>query len=237
VLQRRDGTTAKYPHFGPDRAKPGSIVVDAQGKRFVNESAPYQTFVHAMHERGITSAYFIASRQFARKYGMGFSFPAPHPFRRQLLNGYLTEGRTIAMLAEKLGIDPATLEYTVSEFNTGARRGEDPQFGRGANAYDKFLGDPAHTPNPSLGPIEGGPFLAVKMHPGDVSTVFGLETSPDSEVRAGDGRVIAGLYAVGLDQNSVMRGVYPGGGSGIGPAMTFGYRAAQHMVRRSGAVT
>jgi succinate dehydrogenase/fumarate reductase flavoprotein subunit len=182
-----------------------------------------------MHERGVTNAYFIASRRFVRTYGMGFSFPAPHPFRRALLDGYLTEAPTLKTLAEKLGIDPTALEATVNEFNEGARRGEDPQFGRGANAYDKFLGDPAHAPNPSLAPVEHGPFLAVKMYPGDVSTVFGMDTGPDGEVRTAEGKVIPGLYAVGLDQNSVMRGVYPGGGSGIGPGMTFGYRAARRM--------
>jgi hypothetical protein len=48
-----------------------------------------------------------------------------------------------------------------------------------------------------------------------------------------EGAVINGLYAVGLDQNSVMRGVYPGGGSGIGPGMTFGYRAAKHLAAKS----
>jgi hypothetical protein len=32
-----------------------------------------------------------------------------------------------------------------------------------------------------------------------------------------------GLYAVGVDQSSVMGGHYPSGGINIGPAMTFGY--------------
>jgi succinate dehydrogenase/fumarate reductase flavoprotein subunit len=229
LLRNPDGSTAKYPHFGPDRAKPGAIVVDTAGRRFVNESAPYQTFVHAMHQKGITGAYFIATRRFARAYGMGFSFPAPHPFRRRLLDGYLTEAPTIAGLADQLGISAATLEQTVTVFNDHARRGEDPEFERGANEYDRFLGDPAHKPNPSLAPVEGGPFLAIKLHPGDVSTVFGLDTGLDGQVLAADGRVVHGLYAVGLDQNTFLRGVYPGGGSGIGPGMTFGYRAACHL--------
>ena len=56
-----------------------------------------------------------------------------------------------------------------------------------------------------------------------------MQTNADAQVLSKEGRVIAGLYAVGLDQNSVMRGVYPGGGSGIGPGMTFGYRAARHL--------
>jgi succinate dehydrogenase/fumarate reductase flavoprotein subunit len=228
LLRRRDGSVAKYPHFGPDRAKPGSIIVDERGRRFANESAPYQNFVHAMHEQAITGAYFIASRKFARTYGMGFAFPAPYPIRPLIRNGYLIEAPTIATLAQRLSIDPASLEHTIREFNRHAQQGNDPLFDRGGNVYDRFLGDPAHSPNPSLAPVEG-PFCAVRLQPGDVSTVLGLETGADAQVRSTGGNNVPGLYAVGLDQNSVMRGVYPGGGSGIGPGMTFGYRAARHL--------
>jgi succinate dehydrogenase/fumarate reductase flavoprotein subunit len=233
VLKNKDGSISKYPHFGPDRAKPGSIIVDTQGRRFANESAPYQAFVHAMHERAITSAYFIASRKFARTYGMGFAFAAPYPIRHLIRNGYLVEAPTIAALATKLSIDPAILEQTITEFNRHAKQGNDPAFRRGGNVYDQFVGDPTNKPNPSLAPLDHGPFCAVKIQPGDVSTVFGLDTAADGQVRSSDGRVIRGLYAVGLDQNTVMRGVYPGGGSGIGPGMTFGYRAARHMAGNS----
>jgi succinate dehydrogenase/fumarate reductase flavoprotein subunit len=232
VMKNSDGTVSNYPHFGPDRAKPGSIIVDTQGHRFANESAPYQTFVHAMHARGITSAYFIANRRFARAYGMGFAFPAPYPIGSLIRKGYLIEAPELADLAKKLSIDPVAFVRTVREFNDHAKQGKDPAFGRGSNVYDKFLGDPANAPNPSLAPLEHGPFYAIKIQPGDVSTVLGLETAADSQVRAPDGAVIPGLYAVGLDQNTVMRGVYPGGGSGIGPGMTFGYRAARHMAGR-----
>jgi succinate dehydrogenase/fumarate reductase flavoprotein subunit len=51
------------------------------------------------------------------------------------------------------------------------------------------------------------------------------------------GQPIPGLYAAGLDMNSMMRGGYPGGGSSIGPAMTFGYIAARHMAKKSTKVS
>jgi hypothetical protein len=78
-----------------------------------------------------------------------------------------------------------------------------------------------------------GPYYVVALQPGDISTVLGMATNGDAQVRARDGGFVRGLYAVGLDQNSVFRGVYPGGGSGIGPGMTFGYRAALHMASGS----
>ena len=160
---------------------------------------------------------------------MGFAFPEPYPIGPLIRCGYLIVSPTIAGLAEKLSINPTTLENTIREFNRHAKEGSDPAFGRGANVYDKFLGDPSHSPNPSLAPVEHGPFCAVKMHPGDVSTVLGLSTDAHGRVRSATGQVVSGLYAVGLDQNSVMRGVYPGGGSGIGPGMTFGFLAAKQI--------
>jgi succinate dehydrogenase/fumarate reductase flavoprotein subunit len=233
LRKRRDGGTDKYPHFGPDRAKPGSIIVATDAKRFANESAPYQTFVHAMHERGITTAFFIGNRRFVRNYGMGFAFPAPYPYGPSVRNGYLIEAPTVETLADKLGISAPTLRESIVEFNSAAKLGNDPQFGRGSNAYDRFLGDPANTPNPSLGTLTEGPYCAVRIHPGDVSTVFGLDTSPDGQVLAHNRAAIPGLYALGLDQNTVMRGIYPGGGSGIGPGMTFAFRAARHAARQA----
>jgi hypothetical protein len=53
LLRRPDGTTWRYPHFSLDRAKPGSLVVGPNGKRFVNESAPYHEFVKPM--RGVST--------------------------------------------------------------------------------------------------------------------------------------------------------------------------------------
>src|SRR5439155_9390188 len=123
---------------------------------------------------------------------------------------------------------------TIVDFNEHARRGEDPVFSRGGNVYDHSQGDPGHTPNPNVGPLGRGPYYAVVLHPGDAGTVFGMDTNADGQVRSCDGGLVPGLFAVGLDQNSVMRGAYPGGGSGIGPGMTFGYRAAKHIVAQSG---
>lgn len=231
LLPLSDGSVRKYPHFGPDRAKPGSIVVDTTGKRFVNEAAPYPAFVRAMHEQGITTAYFIANKKFLRKYGMGFALPSPYPIDTFIRRGYLVKAPTIEELATKIGLDPAVLAHTVDEFDETAGTGSDPVFHRGENNYDPTQGDPDHKPNPNLDSVGDGPYYAVTLRPGDVSTVLGLATNAQAQVLSDSGEVVCGLYAIGTDQNTVMRGVYPGGGSGIGPAMTFGYRAALHIAR------
>jgi succinate dehydrogenase/fumarate reductase flavoprotein subunit len=229
LFRRKDGKVLKYPHFGLDRGKPGSIIVDETGTRFANEAATYQDFVKVMHERSVKHAFFIANREFLRKYGMGLALPAPYPLGDLISQGYLVEGVTLADLAAKIGIPAATLEQTVARFNADAAKGEDPEFRRGASAYDPSQGDFAHQPNPNLAPVGEGPYYAITMYPGDVSTVLGMKTDADARVLGADGQPIKGLFAVGLDQNTVFRGVYPGGGSGIGPGMTFGYRAARRL--------
>lgn len=216
-----------YPHFGPDRAKPGVIIVDDRGRRFANEAAPYQDFVNTMNAKGIGKAWFIGDRTALRKYGMGIAMSAPLPYRHLVRDGYLIEAADLAELAGKIGVPADALEETVSAFNRYAAGGLDPEFGKGANIYDNALGDWSHAPSPNLRPLEAGPLYAIRLHPGDCSSVLGLETSVDGEVLDSAGSPIAGLFAVGLDQNSVMKGTYPGGGSSIGPAMTFAYRAAR----------
>jgi succinate dehydrogenase/fumarate reductase flavoprotein subunit len=230
VMRHRSGKIlSKYPHFGLDRGKPGSLIVDGKAKRFANEASPYQDFVNVMVENRIGTAWFIGDHHFIRNYGMGIALPAPMSFRKLVKNGYLIEAPTLRALAGELKLDPDALEHTVRRFNGNAARGEDPDFGRGSNIYDNAQGDFDHKPNPNLAPVEHGPFYALAIHPGNVSTVYGFSTSVDAEVLRENGSTVPGLFAVGLDQNTVMKGFYPGGGSSIGPAMTFGYRAALRM--------
>lgn len=233
VLRKPDGSIVKYPHIFIDRAMPGCIVVDPQGQRFVNEGTSYQTFVNTMHERGLTEVHLIANRDFLRKYGLGLARPSPFSERAFVEAGYLIEAATLTELASRIGVEARQLEATVRRFNEGAVRGEDPEFGKGADAHSRFRGDQTHGPNPSVAPLGEGPYYAVALHPGDLSTVGGLETNGSAQVLGTDGQPIPGLYACGLDMNSIMRGRYPGGGSSIGPAMTFGYIAARHMAQHT----
>jgi len=210
---------------------PGCIAVDPQGRRFVNEGASYQTFVRTMHERGFCKVHLIANREFVRSYGLGLARPQPFNPQPFVDAGYLVEAATLAELAHKIAVDAVQLEATVQRFNEAARRGEDPEFGKGMDAHSKFRGDQTHQPNPGVAPVGTGPYYAVALYPGDLSTVGGLDTNGRAQVLNAQGQPIPGLYAAGLDMNSMMRGRYPGGGSSIGPAMTFGYIAARHMAK------
>ena len=122
----------------------------------------------------------------------------------------------------------------MAAFNQHAAVGEDPEFGRGRSAFNRGSGDPEHRPNPSLAPVEKGPFYAIKVLPGSFGTFAGLKADPTARALDRDGEPIRGLYVAGSDQANVMGGHYPSGGINIGPAMTFGYIAGRHAAGASG---
>lgn len=226
LVPQPDGSRLPYPHY-LDRGKPGAISVDRRGKRFTNEAETYHRFVPAMIEAcrddSEVEAWIIAHHPVVLRYGLGRVPPAPGRMGPFLRSGYLTRAASLRELASKIGIDPAGLEATVAAFNESARRGEDPQFGRGRTAYNRAAGDVSHKPNPTLGPLDTGPFYAIRMVPSDISTFIGLRTDAQSRVLRADGSVIAGLYAAGNDAATPFGGTYPGAGITIGAAMTFGW--------------
>jgi succinate dehydrogenase/fumarate reductase flavoprotein subunit len=236
LVPYRSGRTGVFPHI-MDRAKPGSIGVLSTGRRFVNEANGYYDYVAAMIAAAPAGepvqAWQIADARFVRRFPLGMAKPRPVPLWPYLRSGYLKRGRTLEELARKCGIDPAGLVAAVERFNTGARRGEDPDFGRGSTPFNRYGGDPSVGPNPSLAPLVKGPFYAVRVVPGSFGTFAGLATDARARVLDAADTPIPGLYAVGNDQASVMGGHYPAGGINIGPAMTFGYIAA-HDLRSAG---
>ena len=135
----------------------------------------------------------------------------------------------LAALAAAIGVDAGSLEATVARFNQHARAGRDEDFRRGDSAYDRYYGDPRVRPNPNLAPLASPPYYAAKIVPGDLGTKGGLRTDARARVLRADGTPITGLYAAGNASASVMGHSYAGAGATIGPAMTFGYLAAQDM--------
>lgn len=227
-----NGRVGTFPHI-MDRAKPGSIGVRRDGKRFVNEANGYYDYVSALvaatPEGEAVESWQVADSRFVRKYPLGMAKPLPVPLFPYLRSGYLKRGRTLEELAAKCGIDPAGLRETVARFNENARRGVDPEFERGETEFNRYGGDPKVGPNPSLAPIEKGPFYAVKVVPGSFGTFAGLAADGRARVLRTDGSAIPGLFVAGNDQASIMGGFYPAGGINLGPALTFGYVAGREL--------
>src|SRR5699024_1249498 len=109
-----------------------------------------------------------------------------------------------------------------------ARNGFDGDFERGERAYDRYYGDPTVT-YPNLAQLKQAPVYAIPIYPGDVGTKGGLVINEAAQVLNKDNQRIHGLYAAGNSAAAVMGETYPGPGSTIGSAMTFGYIAAKEI--------
>lgn len=215
-----------------ERSMPGAILVNKAGRRFVNESVAYTTAVQAMYEQGNLPTYLIFDARYKRDYpfgpllpgGMFLNWLQPGHIRRDLLK----QASSIEELARLLAIDAGALAETVRTFNTFANNGRDLDFQRGENSYDLLYGDQRIQPNPCLAPLQEAPFYAIEIFPGDIGTKGGLLTNASAQVLSTEGAPIRGLYAIGNCAASVMGRYYPGAGATLGPAMTFGFLAAEH---------
>lgn len=213
-------------------AKPHAILVDQTGVRYMNEGGSYMAYSKGMLERNksipAVPSWAILDSQYIKKYMLAGTMPGSKKPQEWYDSGYLKRAETLAELAQMIDVLPETLEATVERFNGFVEHNCDEDFQRGERAYDRWLGDFLHKPSETLGKIEQGPFYALPVVPGDVSTYGGVVTDQSSRVLRDDDSVIKGLYATGVSTASVMGRVYPGAGASIGPACTWGYVAARH---------
>jgi len=212
-------------------AAPHAILVDQSGVRYMNESGSYMAYCKGMLERNrqvpAVPSWAVFDSQFINSYMLAGTMPGSSKPERWFKEGYLHKADSIEALAQLIKVDPAALRGTVDRFNGFVAKGSDDDFQRGARAYDRWLGDPFHKPNATLGTINAGPFYALPVLPGDVGTYGGVVTDEQARVLRADGSVIPGLYATGVSTASVMGRVYPGAGSSVGPSFVWGYVAAK----------
>ncbi len=214
-----------------DRTLPHTMIVNRQGRRFINEALNYYDFAEGFGSNSSVTArnipaWLIFDRQGVERYAMlAAKVPTgPTP-------GWLTVAASLPELASRLGIDEAGLKETAERFNIFAMKGRDLDYDRGENSWDIAWGDPANTPNPSLGTIKEPPFYAVEVLPGALATKGGLRVNGKAQVLSASApfHPIAGLYAAGNCSNAAPAGSYPGPGTTIGAAMTFAYVAARQV--------
>jgi 3-oxosteroid 1-dehydrogenase len=234
-----------------ERMMPSQFVVNGEGKRFINEAAPYMDFAHAMiagQRSGVTHipCWLVTDIRSFHRYVVAGHLPIPKvPFApvptgwkvptAWLDSGVVHEGRSWDELAGKINVPATELLKTAERFNELARNGHDDDFNRGDSAYDNYYGDPT-LPNPNLYPLGKPPYYAFQIILADLGTSGGLRTDEHARVLRGDDTVIKGLYAVGNTSAAVMGRSYAGAGATIGPAMTFGYVAANHIATHDRSV-
>ncbi|MFD4407483.1 FAD-binding protein [Nocardia sp. NPDC058499] len=213
----------------------GGIFVDSGGRRFTNESAPYDRV-----GRDVLAA--VDSGRIELPYWMIYSgtpdFAPPVLFTGIPLDdheayreaGLWHRADTLAELAGLIGVPVPALTETVQRFNHAVDAGADPDFGRGGELYDRSV--PGY-PDP-LVRIDGGPYCAAAFGLSDLGTKGGLRTDAAARVLDSTGEVIPGLYATGNSMAAVKGSTYPRGGNPIGASMVFAHRAALDMADATG---
>ncbi|HEY1279315.1 MAG TPA: FAD-binding protein, partial [Acidimicrobiales bacterium] len=195
---------------------PGAIVVNPDGRRFLNESVTYHDWPKAFgnydaNRPGLTNhqpAWWIFDEGLRRAMPVLSVAPdAPTP-------DWIHHAATVQELAAAISVDADALEATVVHFNTHAAAGDDPEFHRAG-----------------VRPLEG-PFYATEIRPGTLGTSGGLRIDADARVLAYRGGVIDGLYAAGNTSASVFGPTYPSGGGPIAASATFGFIAGRHAASR-----
>jgi 3-oxosteroid 1-dehydrogenase len=218
---------------------PHMVIVNRNGDRFTNEAAAYDRFGADMIQDQIKTganvpAWMIFDATFRTKYTCGSIMPSivmPDALLPSAWwDSYIYRASTVEELAEKIGLSPTKLGGVVGRMNDYAAAGADPEFGRGSTDFDRIMaGDPNLKPNPALGPINKAPFYAVRVDLGDLGTKGGVRIDKHARVLDGDAHPIEGLYATGNTTGAVFGHAYPGAGATLGPAMTFGFIAANDL--------
>lgn len=221
-----------------ERSLPGSLIVDQNGERFVNEATDYMSFGQRILElersgNRVESMWIV----FDQKYRNGYVFAAELFPRMAIPQSWYDAGiacsaETLTELSAKMAVPQDRFTQTTSRFNQAARAGIDDEFHRGESAYDRYYGDPTVAPNPNLRPLDVGPFHAVKMVLSDLGTCGGLRADDRARVLREDGTPIGGLYAIGNTAANAFGATYPGAGATIAQGLVYGYIAAQDAADR-----
>lgn len=215
-----------------ERSLPGSFMVDSAGERFINEATDYMTFGQQVVEREhagnpVGQIWIIFDQQYRDSYVFaGELFPRMAIPQSWFDAAIAYTSPTLSGLGEITGMPD--LDSTAARFNVFASAGIDDDFHRGATSYDRYYGDPSHGPNPTLRPLDQGPFYAVRVVLSDLGTCGGLSTDRLARVLDDNGDVITNLYASGNNAANAFGNRYPGAGATIGQGLVFGYIAAQH---------
>ncbi len=174
-----DVETGKLLYVGDTRLVGGALLVNKEGKRFVEELDTRRAISMAIKEQTDYVGYLIWDDLSNETTGTMASNPqeAEDLYER----GLLYKADTIEELAEHFDIDKDSLLETVENFNYNSKKGVDPDFNL------RMLG----------WTIEKGPFYMLKAAPAVHHTMGGLVINQNAEVVKEDKTIIKGLYAAG----------------------------------------
>lgn len=191
----------------------GGIIINEQGKRFVNESVSYKLLGDAALQQTNCQTYQVWDQTVMDK---AVNQDALYDFNLLYNEGLIISAPTIEALAEKINVPKEVLVNTVITYNEDVKRGVDLQFNR------KTLTHTFGTPTP----IEDGPFYAMETATAMLATYAGIQVDEYARVLNPFEEAIVGLYAAG----EMVGGFHGAGymtGSSLGKAAIFGRIAAK----------
>lgn len=183
----------------------GAIMVNTDGKRFINELTTRDRASDAILKQKDKYAWLVFDEQLVSK--------------KKMVRGYehlgmLSKANTIEELAKITGM--SQLPQTVSAYNGYQKNGKDEAFGR----EDMPLN------------LSKAPFYAVKVAPGIHHTMGGVAVDTDSNVLDLQSWKIPGLFAAGEVTGGV-HGYNRLGGNAIADTVVFGRRAGEHAAKHA----
>ena len=179
----------------------GAILVNAEGNRFTDEVGTRDVVSAAEIAQTGSYSWLVIDQAMV---------DASSVIQGYIKNGYTVSGETYEELAEAMGVDAAAFAATMEKWNAAVAAGVDEEFGRTSFAD----------------PLDTAPYYAIKVTAGIHHTMGGLTINPQTQVLAGDGTVIDGLYAAG----EVTGGVHGGnrlGGNAVADFTVFGRIAGE----------
>jgi len=194
------------------------ILVNAAGRRFTNESAPYTVLGGLIqHQQGPVFAVFDErARREAKPNPMSQAYWVADVLARKADEGIIQRADSLSALAQAAGVDAQGLQGTVARYNFDAQNGADTAFFKTG----------------TLQAIAEPPFYAAEVRPAIVCwTGTGLRINADAGVLGQDEQPIAGLYAAGETVGNLHGDRYIGGGGSFGPCIVFGKLAGEQAAR------
>lgn len=195
---------------------PQAVVVNRDGRRFLDEGADYRNYTYAKYGAEILKqpgaiAYQLFDAQTAPLLRQD-EYTAPGVSRY--------EAATIRELAAQIGVDPDALDATIREFNASIN---DAPFNPAVKDGKRTIGIAPPKSNWAL-PLDQPPFLAFAVACGITFTFGGVKIDAGARVLDRANRPIPGLHAAGELVGGLFYHNYPGG-SGLSSGMVFGRRA------------
>ena len=182
----------------------GAILVNAEGKRFVNELNTRKIVSNAITALPEHSAYLILD-QGIRDHVKAIEFYDKV--------GLVVHGETIEDLAKKINVDPSNLKQTVATWNQAVENHDDAEFGR-TTGMDRGITNPG--------------FFAIHIAPAIHYTMGGIHITQKTQVLDGNGDIIKGLFAAG-EVAGGLHGNNRVGGNSIAETIVFGRQAGQQV--------